>query len=168
MDSSVIVFCLGLLWLWFRKVHFQNESLHLVNQALINYHETYVSLCINFTSCCTCSNGLIVSLIRFSQNTSAWFWVFDLNILWLKIDPGRLLDRVLVLCARDSEEMTFSLKQCTSLHIIFQRVHELYNNNDITYTFSDDALQEVERLVTVELMQWHYVYFCKIIHKLFK
>lgn len=64
-------------------------------------------------------------------------------------DPGRLLDRVLILCARDSEEMTFSLKQCTSLHIIFQRVHELYNNNDITYTFSDDALQELERMAGV-------------------
>lgn len=67
-------------------------------------------------------------------------------------DPGRLLDRVLVLCARDSEEMTLSLKQCTSLHIIFQRVHELYNNNDITYTFSDDAMREFERLVTLEFM----------------
>lgn len=64
-------------------------------------------------------------------------------------DPGRLIDRVLVLCARDAGEMSFSLKRCTSLHTIFQRLYEIHNNNDITYTFSEEAKQEFERVAKV-------------------
>lgn len=88
MDSSVIVFCLGLLWLWFRKVHFEmNHCIWLTRLWLIIMKHMYpcVSISLRAVLALTVSSWNVWSLIRFSQNTSAWFGVFNLNIPWLKI-----------------------------------------------------------------------------------
>ncbi|XP_061196750.1 uncharacterized protein LOC133205025 [Saccostrea echinata] len=61
-------------------------------------------------------------------------------------DPGRLLDRILVLCARDFEDIVISIKPSETLDTILQKIHDLHVNKDVSYTFSEEATLEFERM----------------------
>ncbi|XP_062597356.1 uncharacterized protein LOC134258782 [Saccostrea cucullata] len=61
-------------------------------------------------------------------------------------DPGRLVDRILVLCARDSEDIVTSIKPSETLDTILQKIYDLHVDKDVTYTFSEEATREFERM----------------------